>query len=56
MARHLEPAQTVRLIGEARLCAHHARCAALLGYTTEALDTPAVQAAAWLHLRKEGPR
>jgi 2-dehydro-3-deoxygalactonokinase len=56
MARHLEPGQTVRLIGEARLCAHHARCAGLLGFTTEALDTPALQAAAWLQLRKDGPR
>jgi 2-dehydro-3-deoxygalactonokinase len=56
MARHLEPAQTVRLIGEARLCAHHARCAALLGFATEALDTPAVQTAAWMQLRKDGPR
>ena len=34
----------------------HARCAALLGFATEALDAPAVQTAAWMQLRKDGPR
>jgi 2-dehydro-3-deoxygalactonokinase len=56
MARSLEKAASVRMIGEARLCAHHARCAALLGFSTETLDGAAVQAAAWSQLRKAGPR
>ena len=56
MRKKLEVATTVRLIGEAHLCAHHARCAAQLGFSTEALDVEAVQGAAWRHLREEGPR
>jgi 2-dehydro-3-deoxygalactonokinase len=56
MRRKFDPATTVRLIGAAHLCAHHARCAALLGFVTEALDIETVQGAAWRHLREEGPR
>ena len=56
MAGQLAHASPVRVIGAARLCAHHVRCAALLGFATEVLDSKAVQRAAWLKLREEGPR
>jgi 2-dehydro-3-deoxygalactonokinase len=56
MVRKLGRVTTVRAIGDARLCAYHARCAALLGLGLEILDDQAVQDAAWLRLRVDGPR
>jgi 2-dehydro-3-deoxygalactonokinase len=56
MARQLDPATTVRLIGEPNLCANHTRCAAQLGFRTEVLDIETVQTAAWLHLQEDRPR
>ena len=56
VAARLGQASLVRLIGDARLCARHAHCAALLGFATEVLDNEAVQDAAWARLRAEGPR
>jgi 2-dehydro-3-deoxygalactonokinase len=56
MARQLDSATTVRLIGDTNLCAHHTRCAAQLGFRTEVLDIETVQTAAWLHLQEDGPR
>lgn len=56
MARQLDPATTVHLIGEANLCANHTRCAAQLGFRTERLDIETVQTAAWLRLQEDGPR
>jgi len=56
MARQLDPATMVRLIGDATLCAHHTRCATQLGFRTEVLDIETVQTAAWLHLQEDGRR
>jgi len=57
MAGRLEATTALRAIGDAQLCALHARCAALLGVAFEILDIEAVQRAAWTHLRAgETPR
>ena len=56
MANKLGDAGVVRLIGDATLGAHHARCAARLGLVTEVLDSETVQRAAWAQLREQGPR
>lgn len=56
MARRLAPATAVRAIGDARLSALHARCAAQLGFAVEPLAAESVQDAAWSCLRKDGPQ
>ena len=56
MAGKLRGAGVVRLVGDARLCAHHVRCATRLGLVTEVLDSETVQRAAWAQLREQGPR
>src|SRR5262249_45468215 len=55
MAALLGQARTVRAIGDARLCALHARCAALHGVALEILDIADVQRTAWMHLRTGEP-
>src|SRR5262249_45158448 len=53
MAARLGQTRALRAIGDARLCALHARCAALHGVTLEILDIAEVQRTAWVHLRTE---
>lgn len=54
LARLVQRPTIVRMIGDAGLCAYHARCAALLGFDAEIVDAESVQAAAWECLRAAG--